>query len=491
MTTILRKYKYILTGLLIILLVPLVMISIYNRPIYDDLCQPQSVHATIQAGNGLVEALNVALQGTFASYHSWNGVFFSMFLSRIPPMVFNYQLTFIHAIFFIVMLIVSVMTFCRTVGRLVSVNRLVSSLLGLLLMILFFTQMPSIAEGIYWYSAAVNYSFMFSLSLLLISGMLRWTFSAIKGWKRWLSLTMLCISFFLLGGGNFTTSTVTVLLYGYWLFYCVITKKHYLSLLPFLFLCAGYALAVLAPGNNVRMTKSTGYSLIEALYYGLRNTLAFSFRNLLFYTMLLLLVPIAYAFSSQANVNFNHPVIAIAASFLLLFAGFLPPIYSLRSNGPDRLLNIQFFLLCLLYAFNMIYLMGYFRTVFRRFAFRAQQPNTDMAQCKFWRRYLMISTLLVIGALLVNAQIMPLRINSTVPSIKALANYVDGSVQRFADEYDAIVQQAQENPEGELTVSSVPVSDLFIGLEIDEDSTDWNSSIFAKYYGCKSIRFTK
>ena len=79
------------TMVLIISLIPIVVISKYNVPYYDDYNHGYLIYQAINNGNSIIECIRTAINYTIYIYNNWQGSYFSIFLSSFHPGVFGEQ----------------------------------------------------------------------------------------------------------------------------------------------------------------------------------------------------------------------------------------------------------------------------------------------------------------------------------------------------------------------------------------------------------------
>ncbi len=490
MENFLKKYRMVLLIALVLIVVPLIIAGFYNRPSADDLCQPLEARRALLSGGGLFAALQASFKSMIDLYRGWNGTYFNLLFACISPMIGSTKLAWIHPIVFMGMIPLCLSVLLSTLRQILHFSKVASTCCVLLLSCLFLLLMPSISEGIFWYTGGISYAFMFCYSVLLCAGLLSWVFISKAPKKRNILLVFLCIGLFLLGGTNFSTSTITIVLLGYLTLYVLFFRKDRRAiLLPFLCLLAGYGLAVLAPGNTNRFIAENfeRYTLPVAFFYTFRDTLSFIFRDMRFYIFLLLFLPIAVAIVQQTNVEYRHPLLALLLSFLVVAAGFMPPVYAEHFVGPYRLLNIQFFITCFFYVFNLVYLTGF---ILRRLQQRGLQLSTDngLGSQRSWIVYTVVVCLLFTGTLFSHATLEPFKMQSDIPSIKAASNLLDGQLKTYAEEYDQLVAIAESMPGQDITTSRVPSNPLFKSMDIKPEADYWENVSFSKYFGCSSIR---
>ena len=207
------RYRVGLTVALILLVLPLLLASVYNRFSGDDFPQAAALHEVYLTGGSVPELISAAVKDTIASYNTWSGLFVQMFLVRFTPVFADQTLAYIHPALLMALLFGGVFVLLRTAGRIFLVKPVYVHSAALLLSIQFIVWMPSVPEGIYWFAGGVAYTFAFSFSLLMYALYLSWGLTTHTRKGSVIRLIILCLGSFLLCPTNFSTGTVSVVLY--------------------------------------------------------------------------------------------------------------------------------------------------------------------------------------------------------------------------------------------------------------------------------------
>lgn len=486
----LKHYQWALWIALIAVLIPMCAAAFYNRPTVDDLYQPYAAMKAVENGGGLWDVLAVGWKYMLISYFGGGGTFMSMFLSYIPPTVVDYHLAWIHPIFFMLFLTGA----CFSAGYCVraadpAIPRRAVHCAALLMSLMLLTLLPSVSEGYYWYSGAVNYTFTFTLSIYLFSALFAMELRRLAG--KPLSkarLVLLCPAFFLLGGGNFSTAAAAVSLYTLYLMYLVVRKKLNWTALPYLFLAVGFALSVLAPGNASRQAyHGVTYPIPQTFMRSFHEAFQMVFQDTRPWVYTLFFVPVIVAVLPHLKLEYKYGLLLPVASWAVLAASLVPPMYAYANAGADRQLNAHFFVMCFLMVINLTYLLGWIRKlILGRYAKKA----ADDAALPSRAPYVWVLAVLVLfmGITLRNLQFRPgIVLNIDLPPVKALSYLRDGSLKTYADDYDHMVALAKAHPDEDVVVDRQPSNLLFGPFVITSDADDWYNRSFADYYGCRSI----
>jgi hypothetical protein len=154
-------YQYMAVNLLCgLALAPFVILSVFSHPYFDDFWPP-----AVTRDLGFWQA-----QVHF--YKTWTGRYFCMALSSINPLLFNSLPAYkTGPIIWIALLFISNLLLLKTsAGQILSLRERVTA--TLILLVLYFFQMPSFYESFYWMAGAITYHIptimLLSLFALLI-----------------------------------------------------------------------------------------------------------------------------------------------------------------------------------------------------------------------------------------------------------------------------------------------------------------------------------
>lgn len=475
-----RALSIIAFIVLVMLLAPILISSIYNRPINDDLVQPYPAKMAYRETGSVFQVILASIRETCRIWNDYSGIFSSMFLSVCAPYAFSHTLGYIHPILFSALLIFS----CY---KLVSCLRLFNKdipscyvhLLTPILSIAFLTAMPNITEGLFWYSSAANYLFFFSISLLLFSSLLKTAChdGMAKG-KQALLLAVYCIGFFFLGGCNWITSTSSILVYSFFALYIILQKKDRIPLLlPFLFLLAGYALAIIAPGNfNRQQMIGDKPSLPEAFILAFFKALSFCFSKGTFYLFPLLMLPVFARLSQYMPALPKHIWLLPVASICIIAACFFPMVYT-AYYITYRHENIIYFIFTILLSINELVLVSWL----------AQRCSTVYQKGE---RFILTRVIAVVAAfaltLLAAFQttftLSPVTLSTNYAPLQASVHLLMGYTKNYATSYDDLVDTLRAGGEEEIMIESEIRSPIVGGPDFQWFTDHWVNTAFVKYY---------
>lgn len=350
---------------LAVLLVPLLRLTCFSVPWYDDYNYGRFAKTVMDInGYHLGNALKGAAECIRISWYAWQGTYSSIFFMAMMPAIWGEQYYFLGPAFLILMLTISVMCFVYTICRKVldaqsSTALGISAVTGAMAVTLIHTSQA----GFYWYNGGVHYVGMHSFALLLVTAAVRLFFAEKKGTRLWwMSVTALLSV--VVAGGNYVTALQAFLVLGTILFLAVLKRRNwYFYLIPVALYGGCFFLNVSAPGNAKRALSYVGWGMspVKAVLYsfveGGKN--AWNFTGLMTIAFLLAMVPLLLGAVSHCSFSFPLPGLVSLWSVCLYATGFTPSLYSMGHGGLGRTLNAVKLTWQLLLVLNLAYWMGY------------------------------------------------------------------------------------------------------------------------------------
>ncbi|MBR3874775.1 MAG: hypothetical protein IKJ26_11530 [Clostridia bacterium] len=469
-----RIYRLLLALILLAVLVPTTAISFYMRPLADDMTQPYPVLLTWRETGSLLKTISTAFRVTWDIYNDYSGIFFSMFLSTLPFSIFGVKWTWVNAVIAIVLFLWAVWRaagmiplFCKGIRP--EVTHCAAMLLTLL-MLLF---MPSYHEALYWFSASINYTCVMAMGVGLFTSLIRALFT---GKTPWWKMALWCLGFFLMGGGNWITSTTSIVVWGALCIYIVWKKQPKRMMLPFAFLLAGYLIAILAPGTaNRQASMNVDVGLIAAFIDSFEESLAFLLRDTRWYIFMLLMIPVAVEIAARNQLKFRFALWLPLLSLCVLAASMFPLLYQ-SSYWGERHTDACYLILMFLLPINLFWLVGW---LFKRLKIRLQKPFDGRVMLAA-----AMAVMLAVGGMSVNLQFNPLRFNCNLQAVTAFMHLLDGQAREYADWYDSVAELVRTHPGEDIVLTDMRANKLLNpSYLVNFETTDWMNEAFAQYYG--------
>lgn len=353
----------LMVGFLLVLL-PMLLIAQYNVPCGDDFWYGLLTHQAWEREGSLLAVLSAAGEQVLSSYQVWQGTFSAIFLMALQPAIFGEQYYAIGPFIMLAMFISGTVFFCWAFFRkLFGASRPQFLIVSIVWMGVGTQMLPSALEAFYWFNGAVFYTFFYAMGLFFY-GLLILYLKASAPRRQGVFLALLSVIAVLIGGSNFVTSLLTLLILFCLLVYLLAAKnqKWKMLLIPFGLLLAAFLINVVAPGNAIRQSYFPSHpGMLRAVWVAVG--FAFDFANKWLSIPLLLLavalIPLFIRICRRTRFSFRYPLLVALVSGGLYVAQFCPHAYAAGSAGPFRLLNIIFFSFIFLLLANCFYVVGW------------------------------------------------------------------------------------------------------------------------------------
>lgn len=190
---------------LAVILWPLLAISKYNYASADDWSYGVHTYQVLQNHGGLIAFVQAIIETVQESF--WEARFANIALATLQPGIFGEHCYAIVAYLMIGSIIFSEMyLLAQCIGK---ENRGLILPISIPMIMIQLLYCPFPEESFYWYTGAVNYTGIYSLSLILVGLVLKLATRELKKVDRILSLVITCILAILVGGDNLATSLST------------------------------------------------------------------------------------------------------------------------------------------------------------------------------------------------------------------------------------------------------------------------------------------
>ncbi len=345
-------------AIFVVSLIPFFIGCFAAHPATDDFTFAYYTHATwIKTGN-VLKVVKDALSYALRTWRDWQGTLFGVLIMALNPAVFDMSCYGVHAVILILFHVAAWYAFLFHFLK----KRL--HLPHDLVLLMFLCQcgislifLPDIVEGIYWFNGAWFYTGAQALSLFAMVCCDKAATDCGKG-----KIPLMVLSAVLLGAlalDNFITAMMTlcllvVMLAGRIWIACTSGEKAGLAENAFFLvpMIGGLLLAILAPGNQVRMaTDGAHESGVMYLLWSFFATLrAAGFYILRFFfktpvaALLFFLIPVLQTRVhgvTEKTAERIPPIPALIAAWYLILAGMIfPHMYSSGYAGSGRVINM-------------------------------------------------------------------------------------------------------------------------------------------------------
>ncbi len=496
-----KRAAVILMACYAISLIPLLWIAKYNYPSADDYTNGSRCYHVWEASHSVIKVIGEAISRTADEWLTWRGCFTSSFLSALPPSIFGERLYGLTA--WIVLLTLSFATvyfFYEVLVKGFKADKYTSYSIAALVLFITVQCMGEAgrAEAFYWYSGAINYVFIHSLSLIFYGLLISAACS--DGRKRKLRLALSSIFGFLVAGGNqMTMLNVAIVLVTVMIFMTVQRKwKNNKGLLiPIAVFFVGFILAVVAPGNLVRAGSSHGMNPVKAImvsfYYGLDLMLS-QWTTWPVILLAICMVPPFWHMAAQTKFRFRYPLPVVLFGYCIVSAMVTPPLFILGNIEAGRLQALMFLMYGLVLALCVGYVTGWARKRYegnRERIFGERENIAEDAQ----KQYEANGCILLVGCLvflLVGSILTFIPDRHCYTAASAITDLMNGTAAKYGKEQEERTREYRSKQEGTLIVEpfSAPPSLLFFS-DIAQDPEDWTNLGVCRYYGLDSVAVRK
>lgn len=375
---------------LALLLIPLLLLTGYAVPWYDDFNYGNFAKFSMSTTPGIPGALKGAWECARVQWYAWQGTFSSIFFMALTPVIWGESYYFIGPAFLILILTVSVFFLIGALTRnVLHIDEQTALSFRILAVIMVLELIYTAQQGFYWYNGGVHYVGMHSVGMLLIAALVELAGQKeVRSLKGILLIAVSIPGALLAGGSNFVTALQGLLVL------CLVMALAFLAekkkLLRYLPAFAVYAFAfyknVSAPGNQVRARSYVGwgYPPLQAVWHSFLE----AFRHLWLFTdwitvaFLILMLPLIWNMVKKSSFSFRLPGLVLALSFCLYATGFTPSLYSLGHAGLSRTLNAVKITCQVLLLINEVYWLGWLRGIIERK--RGRIPDKGIAPWWFY-----------------------------------------------------------------------------------------------------------
>ena len=465
---------FLLVAGLCISLIPLLISSIYARPIFDDFGYSAPVKQAIQSGGGFKSILSAVWNEISYRYETWQGTYAAIGLFSLQPAVFSDNLYFLTTFVMLSALILSTFFFVLTVMGAFGYKKVYGVICSCIVLVLSIHFVIDKFEAFFWWNGSSYYTLFYAFSLVYFAILLR-LYTAKKTAARIACFVFALILAALIGGGNYSTALVTSAITALAVLAVFKAKKKLVIfyVLVFAVLAAGFVISIIAPGNSVRAATVSGLSPVKAIIMSVIDA-AVCLAEWTGVTQLAgfaIIAVIALYLTKNSGYQFRYPLVFAALSFLIFASQMTPPLYAMGTIGAGRQINIYYYSYYLLASINLFYLCGWINKKAAH-AFQPEKPQNAIVITVSVAACFLISGCLNHG----------IRSLTFVDTLLALKH---GTPQAYSAEYDAIMAEIESGDTQIRDIQTYP--DFFSPLDVNEDTNHWINRQIAQYHNVDQI----
>lgn len=345
-----RNFLFIL--LLLAGIAPYVYLSAFAHPVADDLLYAHKAQTM-----GLIE-------GVINDYHIWNGRYFSNLLVVQDPIAFGSFTGYkIVPVIIILLTVISLFFFVRVLTSKIF-DHATALQASLVLALLFLFKMPSLSEGIYWFTGSATYQLGNIVALWYLCALVSYCHGRFILRSRIIHMIVLTLLLICSIGFN---EVLMLLLLGSSLLQLLIAvkrKSEHKSLFIYLFIItlACSAVMILAPGNSARaMTYTANHNLdlTKSFLLSIMQSVRFIFDWIS--SLPLWIASLFYFFINRklihtrlfSNSFYLAPLVSVALLFVIPFTCILPAYWGTGILGQHRTVNTAYFFFLICWFINL------------------------------------------------------------------------------------------------------------------------------------------
>ncbi len=498
-----RHLSIVLAVLYLLSLLPMLVVGIYNWPSVDDFSMALQPHQTFAESGNFFATVGSAFTKTIFIYYNWVGYFFSSFLTCLSPSIFGERWSALNSVFILGMLTWGVVYFFDALlARVWKMDRHMVCSISMLTLIMIVQCMENgtaRAEAFYWWSGAVNYTFMFGLSLLWMGMIFRFIYEPYKSkvsgaWK----LIRLCVLGFLLGGCNYMTALVMAVCSVLGLFILLMIRLGKFELkgdgrvtgLWAAFVCQliGLAVSAAAPGNQIRGTKMGNMSPVKVVLRAYYSVFDVCVNDMLRWEVILLLVLVAvisWKMAEKMTFEVQHPVVFAAFSLSMMACCVAPPLYAVGDISATRIRSTMWMEFVVMLVLTVVYMACWVRKTVNKADSEGFGNGTFSLLSS--TAIVIITILLIFGSML--SVVANPRYYCATSALRDLTSgdakvYLEEKMQRLEVLQDPSVTDPVFEPH---TVKP----ELLFQSDLYTDPNLWENGVVATYYGKNSVRVSE
>lgn len=481
-----KRIAVLLTVVYVVSLVPLLWIAKYNYPSADDYTNGSRCHQIWEMGGSVFRVIGEALLRTVDEWFTWRGCYTSSFLSALPPNIWGDNLYFLTPWVVLLMLSGSMLYLLHEIlVKAMKADQYTSHSISMLVLLITVQCLyeQGRVEAFYWYSGAINYTFVYGLSLLFYGLLISAGYA--KGKKRTVRLILASVMGFLTAGGNQMTmlnvAIVLLVMIGI-MIYRKKWKEHLGLLLPIGTFFVGFVLAVIAPGNFVRAGVAQGMNPIKAIMvslYGCLDLAIDEWTSWPLIVMVVAMVPLFWHIAKKSDFSFRYPLIVVFFGYGLVSAMLTPPLFALGNIEAGRIQSLLYFMYVLVLTLCVGYITGW--------AQKKYHPCSEMNEKAGIWCLLGCFAFLLFGSVIT---VIPEPHYYTATS--AMTDLMNGSAITYGKEQEERIDQYRSEKTGIIEVEKLTEQPLLLFFsDIVEDTDDWKNKGICRFYELDAVSVKK
>lgn len=473
-----NKNYFLIIAVCIFLLLPLIMVGIYDRPSADDFGYSLLTHEAVQNGGNLFNITKAAINTDINYYNSWQGLYSSAFILSLQPAIFGEQFYSLTCLMLLILEFVCLNFSLKIINEVyIKEKNIFVFTSSLLILTILNLLLPSATQGLFWYNGAMNY-IPWAFTNLLGCCLLIKLFYMDKNEKRFYLLLALSATLsFLTSGGNHVTAFANILFMLMFTMFLILKKRRYYSILPLLLAIIGFIIMYMAPGTAIRQDALIQEGLVPSSITSLfistfqhTKDMSVHWMNFKWMLSLIAITPIALKISGNIKdkLEITHLFATFICSALVIGGMFAVPYYAMSDFGAPRVTNVIWITFMLLSWLNYTVIICLLQK--KEFI----NPNFETDDFKKIVTIVIIISLFLIFYLPQNGDLS----NSYI----CLHELKDGTAEKFAVEQDNRFNILKHSNSTDIKLKNITSGSILYFADLKSDPNIWPNTNVEKYY---------
>lgn len=469
---------------LLLMLMPVLYISRYARPVLDDFDYGLFVQPSVENGINILGILKGAWESCCYMYKTWQGTYSSCFIMPLHPGILDEKLYGLTTWILVGMLFVAFWLLFKVVKKNCFEKRELKSVYwALLSTVVLALGMPYPVEGLYWYVGAMHYIPWVATTVINMVIVIELYYSD-NDKKNIGLLTASCVISFITSGGNQCTAFANILLLLLISVLFVVKKKSWNIVSSLIVAVIGFVIMWIAPGNDVRQSHFNPPGVIGTIIAGAKYAVKYSLEwsNLILVAVIVLFLPLIMKIAKKLkdSILCRYPLITVLSS-IMVFCGMLcVPYYGTGQMGPYRLINIIWVYFVVAVIFDACCILG---SLERKYSILELFEKISESQSCYIKGIIFIAC----AGLVFCFSSSNIEMDST--AYEAVKEILRNEAQAYAEEFDERLEIYVDDSVKEVVLSPLTSHPRLLFMEdLSDDSSYWTNQSVAKYYDKDSVR---
>ncbi len=490
-----RKLSLVMTVIYVAAVIPMLIMGFYNWPSVDDFSMAYQPHVYFEETGNIFGTIGAAFSKTVYLYNNWVGYFFSSFLTCICPSVFSEKLYFVVPFIILGIVTLGVCYFYKSLFVICwKLDRYLSHAISMLTLIVLVNSLESgnaRAEAFYWYSGAINYSFMFGLSLLWIGLLIRTAFDTERS-SGILKIVAASVLGFLLGGANYMSALGMAICSGLIIFILVMIKlgkfkaeceNTKLLWIPAVMNILGLAISAIAPGNALRASQSGTMGPIKSVFVSVYYVFDMCMSDMTRWevvVVLLIIAVLSWKLGAGMKSRLQHPLLFGMFAFLITASSMTPPLYAVGNIAAGRVHSLVWMEYIVMLVLSVFYYTVWIRQRLYGLSLVAEDDKLTVNESLL---ITILAGFIYIGSLL-NVMVDPWYYTGS----SAIYDVVTGRAAQYYSECVARYDILSDDSISEAVFDRYTVEpELLFYQDVTADPNEWVNQITAEYYDKEKV----